>query len=109
MSWKEKSALQIIFVIDNNYYLISDKRLKRILKTMRNKYQKYITKVDVMAINWFKIKTAFWEEFYTKYQDKEKRGINNILHVMNNILISKTNDLFFNSVESDIILLNNYL
>lgn len=109
MSLREKQAIKIIFAIDNNYYLIKDNQIKKELLKIKKRYQKYLIYNDVMQMNIYKIRMAFICEFFYKNKNKEKRGLNNIASVFNEILENKTNDIIYEEVENDLNIINYYL
>jgi len=109
MSLKEKNIIKILFAIDNNLYLISNNQIKKSLIRIKRKYQKYVIYNDVMKLNIYKIRMSFINEFFYKKENKEKRGLNNIVNVFNEILDNKTDDKLYEDIENDLNIINYYL
>ena len=109
MSLREKQIIKIIFAIDNNLYLISDSQIRKSLIKIKRKYQHIIVYNDVMKLNIYKIRMSFINEFFYKNENKEKRGLNNIVNVFNEILYNKTNDKLYEDIENDLNIINYYL
>ena len=109
MSLREKIAIKIVFVIENNFYLIDNNQIRKELIKMKKRYQKYIRYNDVMQLNIYKIRVSFINEFFDQNNDKEKRGLKNIVKIINEILENKTDDKIYNDIENDLEIINNYL
>ena len=109
MSFTEKYAIQIVFAIDNNIYLIRNNELLNQLYIMKNKYNKYVHQNDVMNLNIYKIKKAFFDEFFYRNMSPEKRALKNIINTFNQAINDKTDNYFFEELEYDLNILQYYL
>lgn len=102
MPFKEKDAIKIVFSIDNNIYLINDINIINYLYKIKEKYQKYIKNNSVMSLNLYKITRSFIEDFISKNDIPEIRGLNNIINTFKDILNNKKEDIFYEMVEEDL-------
>ncbi len=109
MSLREKQIIKIIFAIDNNLYLISDSQIRKSLIKIKRKYQHIIVYNDVMKLNIYKIRMSFINEFFYKNNNKEKRGLKNIVSIFNEILENKTDDRLYEEIENDLSIIKDYL
>ena len=105
---KEKYSLMIVFAIDNNYYLIKNKKLKELLMVIKKKYQRYIMNNNVMFMNNYKIMRFIIDEIRLINKHKEESGLKNIINVMEDIIIDKNGDNFYDDIMLDLFNLNSF-